>query len=84
MVHRIDRIDLFSFYVPVFSWMASCTVVVKKGGMARRCAGSGCRGGQGGGWPAGGGCGGGGVDGRGRCCGGEVLCSIICSSSPAC
>jgi hypothetical protein len=43
-------------------------VVVKKGGMARRCAGSGCGGGRGGGWPARGGVWGG-VDGRGRCCG---------------
>jgi hypothetical protein len=40
-------------------------VVVKKGGMARRCAGNGCGGGGGvAGRPGGGGCEGGGVDGR--------------------
>jgi hypothetical protein len=50
MVHRIDCIDLFSLYVPVFSWMALCRYI--REGMASRCAGSGCEGGQGG-WLAG-------------------------------
>jgi hypothetical protein len=51
MVYRIDRIDLFSFYVPVFSWMACCSYYKREvwlGGGVGWPAGGGGRGGGGG------------------------------------
>jgi hypothetical protein len=54
--------------------------------MARRCAGSGCRGGRGGvaGRPGGGGVLWGGIDGRGRCCGRERGGPVLCCCGKIC